>query len=620
MAGYTGGLQQYDSNSYGGQPTPRGGYGLMNTAQGLMDRPYGGMSPMGPAGITDLERQGQLTQLQGMGSQYAPAQQYAQNMGQYAQGAQQNFLKGMQSGQFGWNPQMQQSANMAGQAAGSNPYANAAASANRKGMNQPGFGQSNQMYSQSVNQPGFGQSDQLYSQSANQPGFGQANQLYGQSTQQPGFGFSNQMYGQSTQQPGFGFSNQMYGQSTQQPNFQDAARGAYNTMSNYGGGYSNQMADNINRTSASFNPWNDQLEGAIGSANRQLARDFNQQVMPEMNRAAIGSGPGAYGGTRAGVAQGLREQGLADAMQRQTTDMSNAGYEAGLNRYVQDRATTVGATNEAMRTGGSLGMQGSQLLGNLGNMQGNLQQGAASGWANNAANQGNLMQGAASGWANNALGQGNLQQGAASGLSNNALGQGNLQQGAARGIGTNTQNQAGNYLQGAANMGNLSQQLRNAQLGAANQLGSLGSTSLQQNNAMNQWGWGTMMPNSINQAYQAALQPGQIQKGMGQAMQGFGQGQQAQNQRVQDWYNGQYNAAQNYPQDRFNNYVNQTGQFLTAGGQTPVQQPGRNPYADAVGAGSAGYGLYNAWNQNRQGPAGVPAGQSGPVTQSGNWW
>jgi hypothetical protein len=96
---------------------------------------------------------------------------------------------------------------------------------------------------------------------------------------------------------------------------------------------------------------NPMLMGMIGQANQQLGRDFNQNVMPQLNRGLVGSGPGAYGGTRAGIAQGIREQGLADAMQRQTTQMAGQGYEAGLGRYVQDRGNTLGAMGTAQGVG-----------------------------------------------------------------------------------------------------------------------------------------------------------------------------------------------------------------------------------------------------------------------------
>ena len=251
-------------------------YGVLPTASGLMDQPMMPQSPFGPAGITDAQKFGWLTQLQGLGQQMPATQQYANNMGNLANQATNTYNQGG----FGWNPYMGGAYGMA-----------------QGAPNQPGFGA--------------------------------------------------------------------------------AANAAGNTLGRYGGGWSGQMANTINQTGASFNPMNQYLTGMVGEANKQLGRDFNQQVMPAMNRAAIASGSGGYGGTRAGVAQGVREQGLADAMQRQTTQMLGQGYEAGLGRYVQDRGNTLATTLGALSQGGQLGMQGAQLFGNLANMQGGLANQAA---------------------------------------------------------------------------------------------------------------------------------------------------------------------------------------------------------------------------------------------------
>ena len=158
------------------------------------------------------------------------------------------------------------------------------------------------------------------------------------------------------------------GRAPNDPFFGQAAHMGNRTMDQYGGGWSGSMANQINQTGASFDPFNNPALGqSISAANQRLGRDFNQSVMPELNRAAVSAGPGAYGGTRAGVAQGIREQGLADAMQKQTTDMSSQGYAEGLNRYVQDRGQTLGATNRAMEFGGNLGMQNAGLMAELAN-------------------------------------------------------------------------------------------------------------------------------------------------------------------------------------------------------------------------------------------------------------
>lgn len=458
--------------------------GYSNTAQALMQRPYGGQSPIGPAGQTDLTRQGQLTSLGGMANQYGVAQQNAQNAQGLSQGIMQDFDQRMQGGQFGWNPAMQSGYNMAGASAGPNQYTGAANHANWAGMNPNRYNQ--------------------------------AQGLYGQSAYQPGFGLAGGMVG--------------------------------NTMQNYGGGYSQGMANTINQTGASFDPFNNPaLLNSISQANDTLGRDFRQNVMPQFNRAATGAGPGAYGGTRAGVAQGIREQGLADAMAKQTGDMLSQGYEAGLNRYVQDRGQTVNATLDAMRTGGTLGMQGAQMMGNLANMRGNMQQGAASGLAGIAGNQSQAA------------------------------------------------------LQAGQNFGSLSAQQQDAMRQAGQVQGGLGSSGLGQQNDMYRTGM-SQMPALQQYGFNAAMQPGQIQQQMGGAMQGYGGQQQAHNQNVSNWYNQQYNAAQGYPDQRFGNYSAQMTPFLSAGGVTPAQAV-PNYMNSALGGASAGYGLYNAYNQQNTPPA-----------------
>lgn len=481
--------------------------GLLSSAQNLLNQPYGGYSPIGPAGITDLQRQGQLTSLGGIASQANPAQQYAQNAGQMSNWFTQNFNQGMNSGGFGWNPQMQQSVDLSQQAAGGNPFTNAA---NRQNW------------------------------SALDPSM-------------------------------YGASNSMYGQSTNQPMLNQAGGQVGSTLNNFGGGYSTDMADTINTTGASFNPMNPYLQGHIAQANQQLGRDFNQQVMPQMDSAATASGVGGYGGARAGVAQGIREQGLADAMQRQTTDMMNQGYESGLNRYVQDRGQTVSATLDAMRTGGSLGMQGAQTLGNLGQMQGALQQNAASGYGTNAANM------------------------------------------------------ASNRLNAAQTSAGLSGQQQNAQLGAASQIGGLGQYGLGQQNNMYQAGM-TGLPNLQSHAYNAGMAPGNVQQNLGNAMQGYGQQQQAQNQNVSNWYNSQFNAAQQYPQQQFGQYANTVNPYLQAGGQQPGAPVQGNPFTAGIGGAMAGYGAYNSWQNSQSSPnpyQGQPGfnpnmpGQYGPLAQNG---
>lgn len=275
-------------------------YGLGSTATNLLTAPYGGISPVGPAGQTDLSRQGDYTTLAGIASQYAPSQQYAQQAGQYAGQFGQDFMSRMNNNGFGANPMMNQAFGLAGSAVPGNQYT------------------------------------------------GAAGNLYRQASHQPAFGAGLSMLG--------------------------------NSLNASNGGYSTGLADTINTTGASFDPYNNPaLADSISEANDMLGRDFRQNVMPTMDRAAIGSGVGGYGGARAGVAQGMREQSLADSMSKQTADMMSAGYESGLNRYVGDRANTVNATVGALDNYSNLGLSAAGTAANIGNMQGNLNLGAGQG-------------------------------------------------------------------------------------------------------------------------------------------------------------------------------------------------------------------------------------------------
>ena len=251
---------------------------------------------------------------------------------------------------------------------------------------------------------------------------------------------------------------------------------------------------------ASFNPMNPYLRGEIGAANKQITDQFDQYTMPEMNRNLAGAGSGAYGGTRAGITQGLATQGMMDAVQQNTTDMTSRGYNEGLNRYVQDRASSLGALNT----------ERGQYRNAFGQYRGQ-----------DVAHAGNIM-------------------GAQAG--NNA-----------------------NQLQAMMAASNLAQQ------GA---------------------GYGTQM---------------------GTHMAGFGNQQQGQNQRVQDWYNSQYNHAQGYPGQQFGQWTNNMQQVTGPGVQGGMQQNVQgttpnmtNPVMGAVGGGMAGYGAYNSFagqpnNNNYQG-------------------
>jgi len=146
-----------------------------------------------------------------------------------------------------------------------------------------------------------------------------------------------------TTRQGWATQLQGLGQEGQAANYYAGQFGGY-------GGRGNLMPSatpsQVQGIGASFDPWNTHLRSEIGAANQQLVDQFAEHTMPGINRSLAGGGPGAYGGTRAGITQGLATQGLMDAVQKNTTDMTSRGYEAGLGRYVQDRASTLGALNQ----------------------------------------------------------------------------------------------------------------------------------------------------------------------------------------------------------------------------------------------------------------------------------
>jgi len=313
----------------------------------------------------------------------------------------------------------------------------------------------------------------------------------------------------------------------------------------------------INQIGASFNPWNPQLRAMIGSANQQLGRDFRQNTMPGFNRGLVGSGPGAYGGTRAGIAQGLREQGLANAMQNQTTRMAGQGYEAGLGRYVQDRQSTLANMLAQRQLGGQLGMQGAQLGGQLG-MQG-------------ADLMGRLgMQGAQYG------GQFGLQ-------------------------GAEQRSKIGMHGAELMSAQDIARIRANAQMGSA-------SINAQAVNAA------TNLRAQLAAAGLAERGAG-FNTAMGDSLISLGGIQQQQNQNNAGWLNGQFNHAQGMPQQRMNEYLNNLAP-VSQGGQVPGLQPPNSsgqpqydsPWAGAMQGAGSGIGMYEDVNSamNRSGSWGNP--------------
>lgn len=96
----------------------------------------------------------------------------------------------------------------------------------------------------------------------------------------------------------------------------------------------------INNIGGSFDPWNNPaLDRAVQKANEAVVRDFDQRVTPGVTSNAISRG--GMGSNRHGIQQGIAEQGLADALAKQTAGMYASGFDSGMNRYVSDRSNTL---------------------------------------------------------------------------------------------------------------------------------------------------------------------------------------------------------------------------------------------------------------------------------------
>jgi hypothetical protein len=467
-------------------------YSVAPTASELLNRPYGGVDPFAPPGITDATKQGYATRMQGLASQGAAARDWS------------NKLSGFS----------------ASRGAGGN-YS----------FGSPNFSDANSRASGTLDQYGQDMSQTLGG--------------YGEAVDQT-LGGAGRDIGQTLGQTG---------------------RGINQTLGQYGRAMG---PGQINRIGASFNPWNPQLQSMIGNANQQLGRDFRQNVIPGLNRGLVGSGPGAYGGTRAGIAQGLREQGLANAMQSQTTQMAGQGYEAGLGRYVQDRQSTLANMLGQRQLGGQLGIQGAEIGGRLG------------------------MQGA------DLMGR---------------LGMQGAQYGGQLGM------------QGAEQRSRIGMQ--GAELMNAQQLEKLRANAMLRNTQIN-----AQTTNAQTDLRAKMAAAGLAQRGagyntdIGNSLIDFGGIQQGQNQQTANWYNKQYNDAQNFPQQRMDAYTRNLG-LAAPGGQFPgVSVPGatssennvtrpqyNSPIGGAWEGARAGVGMYNdisdAWGGGGGGNP-VPPGTSTP--------
>lgn len=105
-----------------------------------------------------------------------------------------------------------------------------------------------------------------------------------------------------------------------------------------------QMGDpnyinNIGPSMDFFN--NPYLDQAVQSANEATARDFNRTINPGITANAVGAG--TLGSSRTDLTRRLALEDLGETMSNQTAQMYNQGYNNGLQGYLSDRSTTLGA-------------------------------------------------------------------------------------------------------------------------------------------------------------------------------------------------------------------------------------------------------------------------------------
>lgn len=81
---------------------------------------------------------------------------------------------------------------------------------------------------------------------------------------------------------------------------------------------------------------NPYVQDWVQAANRRLGTDFQEQILPGIQKNAIAAG--GLGGSRQGVAEGIAAGKLAQAMGDQTANMYNQAYGMGLDQQARAMA------------------------------------------------------------------------------------------------------------------------------------------------------------------------------------------------------------------------------------------------------------------------------------------
>jgi hypothetical protein len=100
---------------------------------------------------------------------------------------------------------------------------------------------------------------------------------------------------------------------------------------------------------------NPAINGAIDAASRDVVRNFQENDVPGINRAATGSGN--INSSRAGVAEGIAARGAQDRVGDISSSMRADAYDRGLGMAENSRQANMGQTaNAAQMASGNFGM------------------------------------------------------------------------------------------------------------------------------------------------------------------------------------------------------------------------------------------------------------------------
>lgn len=101
---------------------------------------------------------------------------------------------------------------------------------------------------------------------------------------------------------------------------------------------------------------NPYMDGMIDSASRDVTRNLTEDVLPQINRNAVGGGN--TNSTRTGIAEGLALRGAQDRIGDISSEMRGAAYDAGLSRAEAGRQFNEGAGLDARIAGAGFQDQG----------------------------------------------------------------------------------------------------------------------------------------------------------------------------------------------------------------------------------------------------------------------